>query len=44
MVETGHGRRETRLTRLLRLDAPAQLGMFGMHTPVQTKQQWEYVS
>ena len=43
-VESGHGRREARLTRIFRLDAPAQLGMFGMHTIVQTKCQWEHLS
>ena len=36
-VESGHGRREARLTRIFRLDDPALLGMFGMHTIVQTK-------
>ena len=43
-VESGHGRREARLTRIFRLDDPAQLGMFGMHTIVQTKRQWEHLS
>lgn len=43
-AESGHGRREAHLTRIFRLDDPAQLGMFGMHTLVQTRRQWEYVS
>ena len=43
-VESGHGRREARLTRIFRLDDPAQLGMFGMHTIVQTKRQREHLS
>ena len=43
-VETGHGRREARLTQIFKLDDPAQLGTFGMRTLVQTRRQWEYVS
>ena len=43
-VESGHGRLEARLTRIFRLDDPARLGMFGMHTLVQTRRQWEYLS
>ena len=35
---------EARLTRIFRLDDQAQLGMFGMHTIVQTMRQWEYLS
>ncbi len=29
---------------MFRLDDPAQLGMFGMHTLVQTRRQWEHLS
>jgi hypothetical protein len=29
---------------VFRLDDPAQLGMFGMRTLVQTRRQWEYLS
>ncbi len=35
---------EERLTRIFRLDDPAQLGMFGMRTLVQTRRRWEYLS
>ena len=36
--------RDARLTRIFRLDDSAQLGMFGMHTLVQTQRQWEHLS
>lgn len=41
---TGHGRREARDIKVFRLDAPAQIGMFGMRTLVQIRRQWELLS